>query len=86
MTTKSFNMQAKTFINIEHEIVDPSTITRLSKVKKTSKTKWSFGVHLKDEKVIMLSGTDEDEVRKIKGEVTSAWLGSTNAKIIKIGQ
>jgi hypothetical protein len=79
-------MQQKTLINVEHEIIDPSTITRLSKVVKSSKTKWKFGVHLSDGKEIPISSKDETELRKTKGEVTSAWLGSINGKIQTIGQ
>lgn len=79
-------MQSKVLINVQHEILDASTIERLSKVKKSSKTKWSFGVHLRDGKVISVSNTDEQQTRNLKGEITAKWVDATGAKITTIGE
>jgi len=79
-------MQKKVLINVKHNIIDPSTIMRLTPVQKYGKTKCKFDIQLNDGKFLTIKGEDETELRKIKGEVTSAWLGSINGEIKNIGE
>ena len=80
-------MQNKKLININHNIIDPSTVRRLTPVKKTSKTRFGFNIHLTgDENPISVSGKSEQEVRDLKGKVTAEWINASGATVVEIGE